>query len=135
MKNYPNFRVLERCHGVTWHDLVELEPRLADLLWEARQACVACSRWSDVDRAFAPIRDTLSKLVGFAGKKCLHPVLGSAGAYDVAYWKLYDAVAGLLPVRPSGSEEAMKDNRSTESLPHEAGNQVDRQGLSFPAVV
>jgi hypothetical protein len=32
MKPYPTFRDLERRHGVTWHELVELEPWLAELL-------------------------------------------------------------------------------------------------------
>ena len=80
MKLFPYFRDLERTYGVTWHDLVELEPRLAELLWEAREACVTCRRWSDVDRAFAPIRDTLTELVGFSGSRSGHPVVGSVGA-------------------------------------------------------
>jgi hypothetical protein len=108
MKAYPNYRDLERVHGITWHDLVGLEPTLAELLWAARQACVTCRRWSDVERAFARIRDTLAGLVGFAGRNHRHRVLGSAGAYDVAYWKLYDAMAGLLPVRAGGAEEALE---------------------------
>jgi hypothetical protein len=97
MKPYPNFRDVERRAGITWHDLVELDSRLAALLWEARRACVNCRRWSDVDRAFSPIRNALSGLVGFAGRSCRHRVLSSSGAYEIAYWKLYDAVAGLLP--------------------------------------
>jgi hypothetical protein len=105
MTPYPNFRHLERLAGVTWHELVGLEPRLAELLWGARQACVNCRRWSDVERFFSPIRNTLAGLVGFAGKHHRHAVLGSAGAYEVAYWRLYDAVAGLLPGR-AGRETA-----------------------------
>jgi hypothetical protein len=97
MKPYPHFRDVERRAGITWHDLVELDSRLAALLWEARRACVACRCWSDVDQAFAPIRNALSELVGFAVRSCRHPALFGSGAYEVAYWKLYDAVAGLLP--------------------------------------
>jgi hypothetical protein len=52
-----------------------------------------------VERFFSPLRNSLAGLVGFAGKHHRHPVLGSAGAYEVAYWRLYDAVAGLLPGR------------------------------------
>jgi hypothetical protein len=99
MKSYPNFRDLERLSGITWRDLAELEPRLAELLWGARQAAVTCRRWADVDRAFSPIRNALGGLVGSAGEHQGHPVLGGAGAYEVAYWKLYDTVAGLLAGR------------------------------------
>jgi hypothetical protein len=96
MKLFPHFRDLECAHGVTWDDLVVLEPKLAELLWRAREACVTCRRWSDVDRAFAPIRNTLAELVGASGSRSSHPVLGSVGAYEVAYWKLYEATAELL---------------------------------------
>jgi hypothetical protein len=58
-----------------------------------------------VDPAFSPIRNSLGELVGFAGKNHAHPILGSLDAYQVAYWKLYDAVAGLLPGRAAGAEE------------------------------
>jgi hypothetical protein len=104
MKPYPNYRDLERCHGITWHDLVDLEPALAELLWQAREACVLCHSWSDVEGVFAPVRAALTQLVGFARKKRWHPVLGGVGAFEVAYWKLYDAVAGLLAVPAGGSE-------------------------------
>jgi hypothetical protein len=105
MISYPNYRDLERCHGVSWHELVEREPRLAELLWQARQACARCRRWADVDRVFTPIKLTLAKLIGFAGRNRWHPILGCVGAYEVAYWKLYDAVAGLLPVRSAAADE------------------------------
>ena len=103
MKPLPNLRDVE-CHaGVTWHDLVELESRMAKLLWEARQAGVTCRRWSDVSRVFAPIQNSLAGLVGFARKGRWHPVLVSVGAYQVAYWTLYAAVVGLLPGRAGGA--------------------------------
>jgi hypothetical protein len=70
----------------------------------ARQTRVICRRWADVDQFFAPIRNTLTGLVGFTGKNRPHPVLGSTKAYEVAYWKLYDAVAGLLLARSGGAE-------------------------------
>jgi hypothetical protein len=111
MKPYPNIQDLERISGITWRDLTELEPRLGELLWEARQVCVTCRRWSDVDRVFPPIRNTLAELVGFAGKHHGHPILGGPGAYQVAYWKLYDAVAGLLPARATAAEEALEKPR------------------------
>jgi hypothetical protein len=91
--------------GITWGELTALEPRLEELLWAARAASATCRRWSDVDRVFVPIQNTLTELVGFAGRHHRHPVLGSAGAYLVAYWKLYDAVAALLLVRAGCADE------------------------------
>jgi hypothetical protein len=63
----------------------------------------------DVDRVFAPIRNTLAELVGFASKNRCHPVLGGPQAYQIAYWKLYDAVAGLLPARARRAEEVVEE--------------------------
>jgi hypothetical protein len=123
MKPYPNSRDVECVSDITWHELVELEPKLRELLWTARQACVCCRCWSDVDRLFSPIRNTLAELVGFAGKNHGHPVLGGSGAYQVAYRKLYDAVAGLLPARVAGAEEAPEKQRGqtvTETGPTES---------------
>src|SRR5262249_13197373 len=116
MHPYPDIRTLERTHGVTWHELVELEPRLAQLLWESRQACVSCRRWPDVDRIFVPIRNSLAELVGFSRRHHWHPILGSLGAYEVAYWKLYTAVAASLPGRANGSADAVR-NLATNKIP------------------
>jgi anti-anti-sigma factor len=96
-KRYPNVDDVQRAHGIAWSQLVELEPRVQTLLWQARQVGASCRTFADVDRAFNPLRDKLTSLLGFLGKHHRHPVLGSVGAYEVAYWKLYDAVAGLLP--------------------------------------
>jgi hypothetical protein len=123
MKPYPNFWELELLTCVTWQDLVELEPRLGHLLWQARQAGASCLCGADVDRAFPPIRNALVELVGFAGHNHRHPVLGSNGAYVVAYWKLYDAVAGLVPRRAGGAAEAPEKRRGEpvgETCPTEA---------------
>jgi hypothetical protein len=113
---YPNYRDLERDHGVNWRDLSAQEPKLSELLWLARKKGVACCCWADVDRVFAPIRDVLGELLGLAGKHRDHPVLGGAGAYDVTYWKLYDAAAWLLPGRPRRAAPSAPATRST-SLP------------------
>src|SRR5262249_33176669 len=48
------------------------------------------------------------KLIGFAGRHHRHPVLGSTGAYEVAYWKPYDTVAGLVPGRAAGAKGPRK---------------------------
>jgi hypothetical protein len=111
MHAYQSFTDLEKLFGVTWRDLADLEPKLGELLWAARQASATCRRRSDVDRVFAPIRTALGELVGFAGTNRRHPVLGGTGAYQVAYSKLYDAVAGLLRGRPSGAAEGPEKQR------------------------
>jgi hypothetical protein len=112
MQTHQSFTNLEKVFGITWRDLADLEPKLGELLWAARQASAACRRWSDVDRAFAPIRTALTELVGFAGTNRRHPVLGGAGAYQVAYLKLYDAVSGLLRCRATSAAEAPENQRA-----------------------
>ena len=102
---YPNVNDVQRTFGVSWGELVELEPQLETLLGRVRLAGARCRNSADVDRVFGPLRDELAALIGFAGKHHRHPVLGSAGAYEVAYWKLYDAVARLL-VCPAESASA-----------------------------
>ena len=97
--------LLEQARGVTWGELVRLEPRLTELLRQARAAGVGCGSWEDVARVFAPLRDAVAELVGFRGRHQNHPVLGSVGAYEVAYWRLHEAVAGLLP-RPAAVQDA-----------------------------
>jgi hypothetical protein len=97
---FPKVQALERAHGLTWGELAGMEPRLAELLWQARVAGARCRGWEDVPQAFAPFRNAVAEILGFRGKHRGHPVLGSVGAYEVAYWRLQDAVSGLLP-RPS----------------------------------
>jgi anti-anti-sigma regulatory factor len=102
---YPRVDDLQRTCGVTWGQLAELEPELQQLLWRARMEGGPCRTFTDVDRVLRPLRDELAELIGFAGKHRRHPVLSSAGAYAVAYWKLYDAVAGLLRRGGHGAPE------------------------------
>jgi anti-anti-sigma factor len=97
MSHIPDIRELERTHSVTFGRLVELEPRLELLLLQARQAGAACRSQVDVDRALAPLRNQLTALVGFSGQHSRHRILGSVGAYEVAYWNLYRALIDLLP--------------------------------------
>jgi hypothetical protein len=106
MNHIPKVHDLERAHGVTWGELAGLEPRLAELLWQARAAGIGCRGREDVHRVFAPFRDALAELVGFRGRHNNHPVLGSVGAYEVAYWRIREAVAGLLPGPAAGVQGA-----------------------------
>jgi hypothetical protein len=92
--------------GITWGQLVELEPRLQTMLWQARLAGAHCPALADVAEVFSPLRNELAELIGFSGKHHSHPILGSVGAYEVAYRKLYDAVAELLRGRTGGAKEA-----------------------------
>jgi hypothetical protein len=103
MHDYPKVHELECLHGVTWSELVALEPELNRLLWEARRAGATCRKWSNVALAFAPFRNALTELVGFSVPQRRHPVLGSMGAYEVAYWKLYDAIVALVPPPDRGA--------------------------------
>jgi anti-anti-sigma regulatory factor len=105
-ENYPNVHDVERTHGVTWFRLVELEPQVERLLWRARLAGAKWRPFMPVERIFGPVRDELAQLIGFVGKHRKHPVLGSVGAYEVAYWKLFHAVAGSLCGSPGGAAEA-----------------------------
>jgi hypothetical protein len=106
MKPDPNFWDLGRLGSVAWQDLVELEPRLGELLWRARQAGASCLCWADVDRVFPSIRNTLIELVGPSGYYHRHPVLGSTGAYQIAYRMLHEAVAGWVPVLAGSASDA-----------------------------
>jgi hypothetical protein len=105
-KVYPDVDEVERTYGITWDQLAELEPQLKTLLWQARRAGARCLTIPEVERTFLALRNELAELIGFTGKHHWHPILGSAGAYEVAYWKLYDAAAGLLPRCAAGADEA-----------------------------
>jgi hypothetical protein len=97
MNTIPKVHEIEQDRGVTWVELAALEPRLNELLWQARAAGATCRAHQEVPRVLAPFCNAMSDLIGFLGKHRDHPVLGSAGAYVVAYWKLHEAVSELLP--------------------------------------
>jgi hypothetical protein len=106
MNHIPKVQELERVHGVTWAELAQIEPGLNALLWQARAAGSRCRRWEDVKPVLAPFRDALVELVGFRANKGKQPILGSVGAYEVAYWRLHGAVAELLPPPSAEFQEA-----------------------------
>jgi len=101
-RSFSKLAEVERAHGFTWSRLVELEPQLEKLLLQAREASARCNTVNDVAQVFGPIRNDLVGLIGFAGRRHRHAVLGSAGAYHVAYTKLYEAVVGIFPAYVNG---------------------------------
>jgi hypothetical protein len=121
MNHIPKVNDLERAHRVTWGELVGLEPRLNDLLWQARVAGATCRCREDANRAFAPFREAAAELVGFLSQHRDHLVLGSVGAYEVAYWRLHNAVFELLALSADvrKTEEAL-----TRSLSQRHGDRA-----------
>jgi hypothetical protein len=79
-----------------------------------------------VERAFGPVRNELTGLVGFAGKHQRQPILGSVGAYAVAHWKLYDAVAGLLSRHDAIAPVPPEEHGGTVPGPHSEGSDTPR---------
>jgi hypothetical protein len=108
MNPLPKVADLERIHDLTWGQLVGLEPQLAELLWQARAAAAGYQDRQDVRRVFAPFRQAVTELVGWQGRHRSCPLLGSVAAYEVAYWKLHETVAGQL-TRPAASGVSASD--------------------------
>jgi hypothetical protein len=96
MNYIPKVHDLEQAYGVTWHELAGREPGLEELLWQARADGARCSNREDMEQVFATLRGALAELVGFRGRHRTCPVLGSVGAYQVAYARIHEAVFGLL---------------------------------------
>jgi len=94
MNDVRNVKDVERIHRVRWADLVELEPELDRLLTCATEAGTDCRNQRDVELRWSPFKGWLAELIGFYGRHRHHPVLGTVAAYDVAYWRLHNAVAG-----------------------------------------
>jgi hypothetical protein len=116
MNSYPSLQDRERIQGITWDDLTSAEPRLVELLSDARRACSSCRQWAEVELVFASIRSRLAELIGFTGKNNEHPVLGSPGAYKVAYCKLFDALAEAFASLECGAEIKRQQPKRETSL-------------------
>jgi hypothetical protein len=54
MTQLPDTNAIERLHGVTYSHLVELEPRLEPLLWEARKVGALMEVAGPTLKAFRP---------------------------------------------------------------------------------
>jgi anti-anti-sigma factor len=115
MSDIPSIEELERTHSVTFWRLVELEPRLELLMLQASHAGRACRTQADVDREFSPLRNRLGTLIGFSSQHNRHRILGSVGAFEVAYWNLYGVLMNYLPQErgreapPAGKDMTMPE--------------------------
>ena len=115
MDAIPSIQEMERRHSVTFWRLVELEPRLELLILQASQAGRACRTLADVDREFLPLRNRLGTLIGFSSQHNRHRILGSVGAFEVAYWNLYGVLMNFLPQErdreapPAGKDKPMPE--------------------------
>src|SRR5579871_1233948 len=93
MRDVTSVKTRERMHGITWAELVALEPELQRLLDLAHGVGDGCRTWWDVERGWTQFKREIAGLVGYFGKYRGHPILGTVAAYDVVYWKLHNAVA------------------------------------------
>jgi anti-anti-sigma factor len=90
---------MERTYSLRFTTLIDLEPRLQSLLWDARQAGARCRNSSDFKLAISFVQNRLAGVVGFSSANCNHRILGSVGAYQVVYWKLLRTVAECVPAQ------------------------------------
>lgn len=88
---------------ITWQQLIELEPRLRDLLDTAKAIrddseephfCANKLWYGSRENGHREpgLKDELLELVGMCSANKDHPVLGSSRAYDVAYLTIYDVL-------------------------------------------
>ncbi len=89
MKDFTHVKEMERIHGLHWEQLVEIEPRLDQLLESARS--VFCRNWEDVHRGFSQFKTDIHHLTRSIVNR--YPSLEGHAVYDVMYWKLHNAVA------------------------------------------
>src|SRR5262245_36221790 len=84
MNHIPKVQDLERAHGVTWGELAGLEPRLLELLWQARAAGAGCRSREEVRQVFAPFRNAVAELLGLRGSTGDIPFSRRSRPYS--YW-------------------------------------------------
>jgi hypothetical protein len=83
---------METMHKLTWERLVEMEPRLEALLFDAKASRPRRKRGFNYELAWCEFKLPVAKLVGWHRRDDCDPLLKSQAAYDVAYWKLYHAL-------------------------------------------
>ena len=85
-------RRLETVYGMTWDDLMELEPRLEDLSCQV-EACRPSENESDFDyeNCWAKFKDPIANLVGWH-RKTGDENLRTYQAYEIAYYTLWHAL-------------------------------------------
>jgi hypothetical protein len=83
-------------HGVTFEELVILEPRLQDVLDQARSLHRPRMNYRKLlDIWYRTLKPQITSLVGDLRKP--HPVLGTHDAYDAAYDTCLAALKGEKP--------------------------------------
>ena len=82
---------LERHHGITWNELVELEPRLDGLLCDAQCSRPLPEEEDDFNYeiAWGQFKQPIADLVGYFRHDNCDPRLTTVGAYEVAYYTLW----------------------------------------------
>lgn len=83
---------LEEHHGITWEELVELEPRLDGLLSEVQDARPLNKRRFNYEIAWGRFKNPITDLVGYFRHDDCDPRLKTVGAYEVAYYTLWHAL-------------------------------------------
>ena len=78
---------LEQNHGITWDELVTMEPALADLLERAENT------FGDLEKRWASFKRPIAELVGMH-RRAGEPRLHTMAAYEVAYYTLWNIVSG-----------------------------------------
>jgi hypothetical protein len=87
-------KAIEKMHKLTWEQLVELEPRLDDLLFQAELTRPEPDEAEDFnyEGAWGRFKQPIANLVGYFRRDNCDPQLKTNAAYDVAYWKLWHAL-------------------------------------------
>lgn len=79
---------------MSWKKIIEIEPRLQELYEKARK--LSKRKDKDIDRiwgGFTGLKSELCRLVGY-DMDVYNEVLCTSEAYEIAYRKIYNALAG-----------------------------------------
>jgi hypothetical protein len=84
---------MERIHGLTWKQQVDVEPELEKVVNIARMVGSACRTWLDVLRGFSQFHNDVERLTRSIVRNNPNLALNGTAVWDVIYWKLHNAVA------------------------------------------